>query len=86
MDPQAEAYRDASIRDWVTDSVLAGCVVHDPGAPVEQSPEEWDAAGWDSGRRPPKGRVEAQALLASRIADPTAPDDDTTAGAYDGGM
>lgn len=84
MDRQAEAFRDASPGDWATDALLTGAVVHEPDSPDPiASPEEWDDRGWDAGREPPKTLTEAQALLAARIADPDAPDDDTVAGAYD---
>ncbi len=83
MDRQSEAYREATDSDWAMDPVLAGAVVHEPGTTPERTREEWEAAGWDADRDEPKTTTEAQALLASRIADPEAPDDATVAGAYD---
>lgn len=84
MDRQSAVFRTAEPSDWATSDVLAGAVVHEPGStePIA-TPEEWDARGWDAGREPPKSLLEAQALLAARIDDPDAPDDETVAGAYD---
>lgn len=84
MDRQTDAYQGADHSDWATDPVLAGCVVHDPSSPPDRTPEDWD--GWDFGRVGPKSLIEAQAALATRIADPDAPDDDTVASAYDRGV
>lgn len=86
MDRQADAYRGAGPGDWATDPVLTDSVVHEPGTPPERTPEEWDTVGWDHDRTGPKSLIEAQAMLAARISDPDAPDDDTVAGAYDGNL
>ncbi|MFJ9780653.1 hypothetical protein ACIRSS_13785 [Amycolatopsis sp. NPDC101161] len=60
-------------------------IVHQPddSTPIK-SPEEWDAEGWDAGRRNPKTLDEAREALATRIAAHDAPDTEADAGAYDG--
>lgn len=83
MDRQSEAYRHATEADWAGVD-LAECVVYADGDPQPiATPEEWEAAGWDAGREPPKTLAEAKDALAARIADPAAPDDESVAGAYD---
>ncbi|HET9139230.1 hypothetical protein [Actinophytocola sp.] len=58
-------------------------IYHDGDPRPIRTPEEWEAAGWDAGREPPKTLAEARAALAARIADPNAPDDESLAGVYD---
>jgi hypothetical protein len=84
VDRQSDAFRNAQPSDWATDTLLADAVVHEPGSlePIA-APEDWEDREWDAGRGTPKSLIEAQALLAARIADPEAPDDETVAGAYD---
>lgn len=85
MDRQSAAYRHATEADWAGVN-LAECEVYSDGdeRPI-RTPEEFEADVWDAGREGPKTLVEAQAALAARIADPTAPDDESVAGAYDWG-
>lgn len=83
MDRQTEAFRNATEADWAGVD-LAECVVYTDGDPQPiATREEWEAAGWDRDREPPKTLDEARAALAARIADPAAPDDESVAGAYD---
>lgn len=86
-DPQREAFVGASAAEWAWEvTLLEGAYVHEPGVDSGDpilTPEEWNAAGWDGERRGPKTVAEARAALAARIADPTAPDTDAVAGAYD---
>jgi hypothetical protein len=83
IDRQSAAYRHATEEDWAGVN-LDECEVYEDGDPRPiAGPEEWEQTGWDTGREPPKTVGEAKAALAARIADPTAPDDESMAGAYD---
>lgn len=79
LDPQSAAFREAGDDDWVSDQQIAEvATVHD--GPV-RTPEEYE--GWDAGREGAKSLDEAREALAARIADPAAPEDEQSAGAYD---
>lgn len=83
MDRQSEAFRHATEADWAGVD-LDECDVYPDGddRPI-RAPEDYEADGWDYGRESPKTVAEAKAALAARIDDPSAPDDETVAGAYD---
>lgn len=87
-DAQRSAFTGASPDDWAAEAdLLADAVVHEPNEPHAEpirTPEEWDATRWDEDRDGPKSIDEAREALAARIADPTAPDTEAVAGAYDG--
>jgi hypothetical protein len=55
--------------------------ITDPGE--IHGPEWYEARLWAAGREDPKTPAQAQAALAARIADPTAPDGAEVAYAYD---
>lgn len=86
-DPQSRAYREAGPGDrWDGDLQAIGARVSqadDVSAVV--LPEDYEDTGWDTGRVGPKSLEEAREALASRIADPHAPDSEAEAGAYDEG-
>lgn len=84
MDRQSAAFRESGPEDWSSAADQSGCVRYSPddNTPV-RSPEEWEAANWDTGCEAPKTIDEARAALAARIADSHAPDGDEVAGAYD---
>lgn len=90
MDPQSAAFREATEVDcWDGDVealIAAGGRRHEPLADAGHivGPDEYEAAGWDDGREPPKSISEARAALRARITDPTAPDGDAERHAYDG--
>lgn len=75
-DPQHTAFADAGESDWATAAeLMSDAVVHEPGDPESiMTPEEWDAAGWDSQRQPGKTAREATGALAQRVAMYEAPD------------
>jgi hypothetical protein len=84
-DAQRRAFTEAGPAGWAAETVLlADAVVYEPddSTPIK-TPEEWDAEGWDAGRQNPKTLDEARAALATRIADPHAPDTEAESGAYD---
>lgn len=84
-DPQREAYVGAEDSDWAREAeLLDGAVVHEPGDLTGvREPDDWHAEGWDADRQPPKSLDEAKEALAARIADPSAPDTEEHAHAYD---
>jgi hypothetical protein len=89
-DPQSRAYREAGPGDqWDGDigALLAeGGAYRDPITDVGHvvPPDEFEAAGWDEGREPPKSPGDARMALLARIGDPRAPDTEDEAMAYDG--
>lgn len=92
-DPQSRAFREATDADhWDGDLGALierhGAVVHDPVTSINDipGPDDYEREAWDAGRDGPKTIHEARGALAARIADPTAPDTDLEAGAYDGEM
>ena len=86
-DAQSRAFREARPADRVPDDELAGYIesVHNPLTHLGEIrlPHQWDADGWDAERTGPKSVPEAREQLARRIADPSAPDGDEVARAYD---
>jgi hypothetical protein len=74
MDMQSRAFREASFTDW---SAVTG-LERVPDAQRIVAPDEWDALRWDGARGVPKGVDEARQALAARVADPQAPDDDSS--------
>jgi hypothetical protein len=85
LDAQSRAFRENPVP--VTDEQLALLAEQVHPAATSLSGillrEDHEALHWDMGRATPKTVDEAKAALAARIADPTAPDDSTVAGAYD---
>jgi hypothetical protein len=82
MDAQSAAYRHATEADWAGVD-LAECEIYEDGdARPLKTAEEWEVENWDAGRDGPKTVAEAKEALAARIADPTAPDGDEVADAY----
>lgn len=83
MDRQSAAYRHATEADWAGVN-LAECEVYPDGdeRPI-RTPEDHEADNWDADREGPKSLAEAQAALAGRIANPSAPDGDEVVGVYD---
>lgn len=84
-DPQHEAFAEAGESDWARSAaLLEGATVHEAGdMEGVLAPEKWHEQGWDSERQQPKTHDEAAVELAGRIADPSAPDTEDQAGAYD---
>jgi hypothetical protein len=83
MDRQSAAYRQATEAAWAAVDP-AEYVVHRDGDPEPiRTPEDHEQAEWDADREDPKTAEQAREALATRIADPAAPDDETVAGAYD---
>jgi hypothetical protein len=89
-DPQSRAYREAGPADHWDDDVNAlieqhGAVVHDEATVIDdvRGPDSYETDGWDIDRDGPKTIGEAREALAARIADPSAPDTEAEAGAYD---
>lgn len=89
LDPQSRAFREATEDDsWdgnLVDLLSDGGAYHEPIVDLDQInlPEHHEGEGWDAGREAPKTLTEARAALSARIADPSAPDGEDTAGAYD---
>lgn len=87
MDAQSAAFREATPADRVPDGRIHDHAerVHEPlhDVGVLKTPEDYEAEDWDADRIAPKGLTEARRQLAARIADPSAPDGDEVAGAYD---
>jgi hypothetical protein len=89
LDPQSWAFREATESDaWdgnIVNLLAEGGAYHEPITDLTQLrlPEHHEADGWDAGREAPKTVVEAREALAARIADPSAPDAEDHAGAYD---
>lgn len=75
-DAQRDAFTKAGESDWAASAqLMKDAVVHEPGDPESiMTPEEWDSAGWDSERQPPKSARESTGALAQRVATPEAPD------------
>lgn len=88
MDRQSAAFREATPADRVLDDQLldhAEAVHHPLDDPaVLRSVDDYEADEWDAERIGPKSAEDARRELAARIADPSAPDGDDVAGAYDG--
>lgn len=89
-DPQSRAYREATDADHWNGDVNAlieqeGAVYHDEATSIAQlpGPDAYEADGWDIDRDGPKTIEQARETLAARIADPTAPDTENEAHAYD---
>jgi hypothetical protein len=83
MDTQSAAYRHATEADWAGVDVDECDVFPDGDERPIMTPEIYEANNWDDGREGPKTLDDAKAALLARIADPTAPDDESAAGAYD---
>lgn len=82
-DPQAEAFHAAHPDDLAGDELLAemlrdGLLVDTTDEPIVPV-ESHEAAHWDRERQGPKSVEQARDALASRVADPAAPDGDATA-------
>jgi hypothetical protein len=87
LDAQSRAYREMYPHERYGDIELAAHAEAEHGAATSldgiRLPDDWEADLWDAGRGTAKTVEEARAALAARIADLTAPDDETTATAYD---
>ncbi len=93
MDPQAAAFRNSTVVDWIDDErmqamIATGELTHrapDDPAPIRR-PEQWEADGWDRDGEPAKTPAQAREVLAARIADPAAPDSEAESNAYADGV
>lgn len=83
MDRQSEAFRLATEADWFGIDLNEAEIYEDGDERPILPPEVFEAGAWDEEREPPKTLAEARAALATRIADPNAPDDESDSGAYD---
>jgi hypothetical protein len=88
--PQSRAFREATDADHWDDDInalvqLEGAVHHEPITDISriQLPEYYQAQEWDKDRDDPKNVTEARDALAVRIDDPSAPDTNAEASAYD---
>ena len=88
-DPQSRIFRDATRDEWdeveLVDNEHATLDDLEPDDATRKTVDEYEAEGWDAERSGPKTLDEAREILAARIADPSAPETDAEAGAYDGG-
>lgn len=86
-DSQGRAFREMEPLDRYGDIELGAHAEaeHPPATSLDgiKLPDEYEAELWDAGRETPKTLDEARQALASRIADPAAPDDESVRGAYD---
>jgi hypothetical protein len=87
-DAQSRAYREMEAWERYGNIELPAHAEREHPPLVDLSeirlPDDYEADLWDAGRERPKTVAEAQEALTARIADPAAPDDPETAGAYDG--